>query len=253
VISISWGFPDDYSQIKDALVDAHSKNIIILAAAANHGKIDQIAFPARLRDHVICIGAATGTGMTTAFTAEDPLFQSFMAPGKGVHGASIRRTSWGKGYTTERKDGTSSATPIAAGVTALFLEYTHRNGFGEAGTHENMVKLFSAMSAETGDTYRLLRPWTLLDGEKVKAALERRKTEVESCIIVEKNDNRPTLRIIKGPSNRYLILIIDVDSQVHVLRERMDGTSFSAITDIAQSRKNKSCLSGFPLTIIILR
>jgi hypothetical protein len=96
VISISWGFPaaEEHPQIKAALRNAHSRNIIILAAAANHGMLDQIAFPARLRDHVICIGAAGGTGATTHFTAQDTLCQSFMAPGKGVRGASIRRTSW---------------------------------------------------------------------------------------------------------------------------------------------------------------
>jgi hypothetical protein len=37
-----------------------------------------------------------------------------------------------------------------------------------------MLKLFSAMSAESDDTYRLLRPWTLLEEGKVKAALDGR-------------------------------------------------------------------------------
>jgi hypothetical protein len=81
---------------------------------------------------------------------------------------------WWREYATERKDGTSSATPIAAGIAALFIEYSHRNGLGDAGSHESMLKLFSAMSAESGDTYRLLRPWTLLEEGKVKAALDGR-------------------------------------------------------------------------------
>lgn len=175
MISISWGFPKDHQGIKDALVSAHkNENIIILAAAANHGRMDQIAFPARLRKYVICIGAARGDGKTANITAEDPEFQGYTAPGIGVRGASLRR-----GYTTERKDGTSSATPIAAGIAALFIEYSRRNNLGEVGSHENMLKLFSAMSDDHGETYRLLRPWTLLDKKKLKDALDDSKAEVE--------------------------------------------------------------------------
>jgi hypothetical protein len=43
---------------------------------------------------------------------------------------------------TERKDGTSSATPTAAGVAALFIEYCRTKKSGEAGSHQNMLKLF---------------------------------------------------------------------------------------------------------------
>jgi subtilisin family serine protease len=197
VISISWGFSDDHPRIKAALVNAHSKNIIILAAASNHGRMDQIAFPARLRDYVICIGAARGDGVTAVFTAEDPVFQSFTAPGKGVRGAGVRRPSWFGGYTTERKDGTSTATPIAAGVAALFIEYTRRNNYGDAGSHENMLKLFSAMSLNFGETYRFLTPWSLLDEEKLKDALRNRKTESESRITVERKENRTSLGMIE--------------------------------------------------------
>jgi subtilisin family serine protease len=157
VISLSWGFLDDHPRIESALINAYQKNIIILAAASNHGLMDQIAFPARLRDYVICIGAARGDGTTASLTAEDPEYQSYTAPGIGVLGASVKRSLWG-GYTTERKDGTSSATPIAAGIAALFIEYSRRNNLGEARSHENMLKLFSAISTETRNTYRLLRP-----------------------------------------------------------------------------------------------
>jgi hypothetical protein len=88
-------------------------------------------------------------------------------------------SSWG-GDKTERKDGTSSATPIAAGVAALFIEYCRNNELGEAGSHLNMLKLFSDMSLDDGQPYRYLRPWTSLNKEKVKAALEGGTIDLES-------------------------------------------------------------------------
>lgn len=141
MISLSWGIPDDRShpQIETALRNAHSKDIVILAAAANHGRKNQIAFPARLRDHVICIGAAHRDGTTAGFTAADSHFQGFTAPGIGVCGASIKcMSSWG-GDKTERKNGTSSATPIAAGIAALFIQYCRINKLGDARSYENML------------------------------------------------------------------------------------------------------------------
>jgi subtilisin family serine protease len=231
VISISWGFPGNHPRIESALINAYRKNIIILAAASNHGLMDRIAFPARFRDYVICIGAARGDGTTASLTAEDPEYQSYTAPGIGVLGASIKRSSFWGGYTTERKDGTSSATPIAAGIAALFIEYSSRNNLGEARSHENMLKLFSAMSAETGNAYRLLRPWTLLDEQKVEEALNGRKT-----------DNRTSLRMLKGSSAHYsLTLIIETDNRVQVVLEKMDGISYSLhLLNISQRRKKKS-------------
>jgi hypothetical protein len=160
-------------------------------------------------------------------TAEDSEFQGFMAPGKGVYGASIKRGRWWGGYTTERKDGTSSATPIAAGVAALFIEYTRLNDLREAGNHGNMLKLFSAMSAKSGDIYKLLLPWTLLNVEEVRAALDTRKTEFKSCIIVESHDDRTISRTIKGSTGYLMILIVDTDSRVQILHENMDGTYYS--------------------------
>lgn len=240
MISISWGFSKDHPRIKDALSKAHSKNIVILAAAANHGRLDQIAFPARSSKYVICIGAARGDGRATGFTAEDPEFQSFMAPGKGVLGASVRRTWWG-GYTTERKDGTSSATPIAAGVAALFIEYMRRNRYGVA-SHQNIFKLFSAMSADFGETYRLLCPWTLVDEEKVGAALNTRERK-----------NRTQLGEIKRSFSRHLvILMIDTNSGVEVLLVNMKSIVHSLYLLTYQRKGKKNCFNGFPPTMNIL-
>jgi hypothetical protein len=240
VISISWGFSKDHPRIKNALSKAHSKNIVILAAAANHGRLDQIAFPARSSKYVICIGAARGDGRATGFTAEDPEFQSFMAPGNGVLGASVRRT-WLGGYTTERKDGTSSATPIAAGVAALFIEYMRRTDRYEVASRQNIFKLFSDTSADFGETYRLLCPWTL-DEEKVVRALN-----------TPERKNRTQLGEIKRSLSHHLvILMIDTNSGVEVLLVNMNSIVRSSYLLTSQRKGKKNCLNGFTPAMNIL-
>jgi hypothetical protein len=67
---------------------------------------------------------------------------------------------------TKRFDGTSTATPIAAGIAALFIEYIRRlpNQVKDKNRHESMLKLFFKMSKEyPGETYCFLTPWLFLN------------------------------------------------------------------------------------------
>lgn len=177
MISLSWGFPKAVKNIEDALIKARCSGTIIVAAAANHGQRHEIAFPARLEDCVICIGAADGNGSTAKFSAQDPELEKYSVPGEAVLAASIDKMcnrNWffsifGDNFScmcaTKRYDGTSTATPIAAGIAALFIEYTRQfpNQVKDKNRHENMLKLFSRMSKEyPTETYRFLTPWSLL-------------------------------------------------------------------------------------------
>lgn len=177
IISISWGFHDDSKKIKDALDNAHRANIIIVAAAGNYRRSDSIAFPARL-NCVICIGASDGKGDPAYFNTDEPNRQHYATLGIAVRGASIANCNVSTNLfvnlvryllrsknDTECKSGTSAATPIAAGIAALLLDYTRasRDVVKTIKNNGDMRKLFYGMSSDYGGTYRTLEPWRLLD------------------------------------------------------------------------------------------
>jgi subtilisin family serine protease len=181
-MSLSWGLLMVSENIQNALIDAHKTGIVIVAAAANYGERHTIAFPANLYGHVICIGAADGNGKVSKFNADSRVLEKYSAPGEAILGASIaklhRNSLWSiildrfsssPQSHSKRMNGTSVATPIAAGIAALFIQYTRQQGhqYPDAGNYENMLKLFSAMSElPKNGTYRFLDPCKLFRGKK---------------------------------------------------------------------------------------
>ena len=165
IISISWGIMDDIPIISTALNEALKAGILIFASASNSGANFPITFPARLHG-IFCIGSADGVGAPSTFNppSED---EKYSALGEAVSGACPKHLSDKRGYDakaqTIRQDGTSTATPIAAAIAALFIDYSWQFMDGNAAwTYENIRKLFTHMSKSTiGEKYRYLAPWSL--------------------------------------------------------------------------------------------
>lgn len=136
----------------------------MFAAASNNGPHDPwypIAFPARLDGHVFCINAADANGSRTP--TNPPVQYSadnFSILGEGVEWI------WPVGCeNTQRKSGTSVATPIAAGIAAMILQFARENMPGDLWRLKNFygMRLVLREMVQEVDGYRLIVPWKLLD------------------------------------------------------------------------------------------
>ncbi|KAJ5466014.1 Subtilisin-like protein [Penicillium desertorum] len=121
IISLSLGFhhyDKALEPIRNAIMEAYAKDVIIFAAAHNEGNNEPVAFPASM-DEVICVGSTDGRGNRSSFSPEGcQPWKMVRTLGEGLVCFQPRSEA----NTLIRKSGTSFATPIAAGIAAFVLQ-----------------------------------------------------------------------------------------------------------------------------------
>lgn len=113
IINMSLGTMTDDPSLREAVKRATDKGILVVCAAGNNGQIDSVNYPGRY-ELALAIAATNTSGNISAFSSKGWDID-IAAPGERI------LTTW-KNNTYATVSGTSFASPMVAGVLALFLE-----------------------------------------------------------------------------------------------------------------------------------
>jgi subtilisin family serine protease len=168
IIVMSFGFEEEQDSdieedsILKAIRHAYHSGISLFAAASNDGnnRPDHVCWPARALE-VICVHSGTGTGQPSTFTPGPYDNQRIMVLGEWVKSAwPLRLRSPGN---TKYMSGTSCATPIAAGIAAIVLDYARKKLPPERWKRlrrvDGMQRMFERMKDSRVEKYWWIRPW----------------------------------------------------------------------------------------------
>jgi subtilisin family serine protease len=138
IINMSFGWEKNDGTIKLALESAYQRKVLLFASTTNSGalQVNEMLYPARSR-YVTAVDAATGYGKSAPFAATGSNKARFAAPGLQVKGPN--------GRSLHRVEGSSYASPIAAGIAALILEFSRQYPLGQDATVEEYLKKQSGM------------------------------------------------------------------------------------------------------------
>ena len=127
IVSMSLGWDDDnHDGLNKVLLEARAKNVLVFAASSNFGITrGRMAYPARA-DSVIAIDASDYYGNPSKFNPPPGGRDRFTTLGEEVKSAFPKRLPNVESGGWKRMSGTSCATPIAAAISALILEFARQ-------------------------------------------------------------------------------------------------------------------------------
>lgn len=179
IITMSFGWkvgPTTASKdVRKALRYATDNDTLLFAAASNDARSNtrEIAFPASYSD-VFGIFSTDGSGRWSDFNPHRQRNKLYIAT-LGEEVQSAIPTSLHQGLM-QRRSGTSTATPIAAAIAALVLQFARQRPFPKEKalmlkSREVMLEIFKEMGGRDYD-FTWLTPWEVLRREKEWAIMK---------------------------------------------------------------------------------
>lgn len=202
IISISFGFPYTIGRlepIRRAILKANAADVLIFAAASNNGGNEPIAFPACM-DEVISVGSTDGLGNISSFTPNPDYGKILCVVGECIE------SSWPPALLSDpdadlpRKSGTSFATPIAAGVAAMVLDYmwtfkdskSFKSDIPKLLTKRGMLAVFKTHMVKSYNSHDYLIPWRLFNLRNSEPEMDGSSDEGNGATAKDKTPSQKT-------------------------------------------------------------
>jgi subtilisin len=142
IISMSFGANVSDKRLQKAVELAHSKGVLLIAAAGNEGPGPQtVGYPARY-PQVLSVAAIDPNRKVAKFSSRGPEVD-IAAPG-----VDILSCYPPKNYA--KLSGTSMATPFVAGVVALLLSYNRAKGISSVRNTSDLIEVVKATAFDAG-------------------------------------------------------------------------------------------------------
>lgn len=156
-------------------------------------------------DEVICVGSTDGLGNRSAFTPNLQQGKRLCTVGERIE------SSWPPHLLSDdedapRRSGTSFATPVAAGVAALVLDYMwafkdiqeYRALIPKLCTRRGMLSVFQHMVVPYSNSHDYLVPWNLFNSN-VNGDMDESESEDDDDVdmTAEESAKKPHKKIAK--------------------------------------------------------
>ncbi|KAI6262375.1 hypothetical protein MCOR27_005926 [Pyricularia oryzae] len=175
IVVIPSGFNSDYERVTEALNKARSANIIVFAAAGNHGNVDGVAFPARLYSASMLLCMFATDARANASVRWNPRVEArqgakgcYAILGENICLQTDANLNSCQGCKTALS-GTSYSAAIGAGLAGHLLDFSRqpdcrerirrRNSLAKV---EGMVSVFWSMCEGSDRQVPCMTPWKLL-------------------------------------------------------------------------------------------
>ncbi len=187
IINISAGFKTCHTALRKAVKAAYASDVLIFAAAGNWGNNNPVAFPAGIRDQVICVFSTDGKMVPSNY---NPL------PRPNADNFSILGEEIDIGHPDPdcRGKGTSAATALATGFAAQIIDFARQPGVGDKLENVEMLRTKAGMTAIFKELvpsnkytqYECIKPRLLMKDDRNYDNEERKEFREYAMQILEK-------------------------------------------------------------------